>query len=78
MTRNETALTTLASVNGTSGPTFPAGRVDVAFTAQLLAVRLDSPTYRQRRRIEPALGIAAYRDRLGQTAQFPPAAALQA
>jgi len=36
-------------------------RTSAAFTAQLLAMRHDVPCFRQRRRIEPGLAVAAYR-----------------
>lgn len=41
---------------GVAAPRPPAG-----FLAQLLAMRLDVPEYRQRRRSEPARAVAAYR-----------------
>ncbi len=66
MTRNGTALTTIAG--GSAGFVRVGDRAASAFTAQLLAMRHDSPDFRQRRRIEPALGVAAYRDSLGRAA----------
>ncbi len=63
MTHNGTALTTTEQCQGMV-PGVTAGRPEAAFTTQLLAIRLDSPAFRQRRRLEPALGVAAYRERL--------------
>ena len=64
MTRNGTALTTTDCGDGVRS--LSTGRAEAAFMTQLLAMRLDAPTFRQRRRIESALGAAAYRDRLGR------------
>lgn len=75
MIRNGTALTTMDGGYGARSAI--AGRAETAFTTQLLAMRLDSPTFRQRRRIEPALGVAAYRDRLDRL-PTQPASATQA
>lgn len=68
MTRNGTALTTVTPFCA-AGPACAGERTTSAFAAQLLAMRHDSPEYRQRRRIEPAAGVSAYLASLGRARQ---------
>lgn len=53
----------LVATGFSSAARLPAGaaRVSSAFAAQLLAVSLDAPAFRQRRREAPALATAIYR-----------------
>ena len=54
------ALAVIAErVSATARPAGP--RTPSAFTAQLLAVSLDQPAYRLRRRAAPETAVAAYR-----------------
>ncbi len=78
MTRIGTLPATMDGVKPANSAGNLAIRAEAAFTAQLLAMRLDSPAFRLRRRIEPALGIAAYREHLGRSAPQRKGSELQA
>ncbi len=78
MTRIGTLPATTDGGKGATSGGKTSGRAEAAFTAQLLAMRLDSPAFRLRRRIEPALGVAAYREHLGRFTPPRTISALQA